>query len=130
VILVVDDVNTGLEHVAYERSEMNKLLKIDSGHLANPTALAFLQDSGIKVQEGFSTDGNALSASFEQYTLGLHSILRSGGIYSAAERYQVSLRALYELATRESARPGRKFIVWISLLAAPFRAGRGGVTRQ
>jgi VWFA-related protein len=123
VILVVDDVNTGLEHVAYERSEMNKFLKIDGGHLANPTALAFLQDSGIKVQEGFSTDGNALSASLEQYTLGLHSILRSGGIYSAAERYQVSLRALYELATRESARPGRKFVVWISpgwpLLSGP-----------
>jgi VWFA-related protein len=123
VILVVDDVNTGLEHVAYERSEMNKFLKIDGGHLANPTALAFLQDSGIKVQEGFSTDGNALNASLEQYTLGLHSILRSGGIYSAAERYQVSLRALYELATREAARPGRKFIVWISpgwpLLSGP-----------
>jgi VWFA-related protein len=114
VILVVDDVNTGLEHVAYERSEIDKFLKIDGGRLANPTALAFLADSGLKVQEGFTDDGNALSASLDQYGVGLHSILRSGGIYSAAERFQVSLKALYELVSRESARPGRKFIVWVS----------------
>ncbi len=114
VILVVDDVNTGVEHVAYERSEIDKFLKVDGGRLANPTALAFLADTGLKVQEGFSNDGNALAASLDQHPVGLHSILGSGGIYSAAERFQVSLKALYELVSHESARPGRKFIVWVS----------------
>lgn len=114
MILVMDDVNTGLEHIAYERSEIHKFLKIDGGRLLNPTALAFLTDTGFSVQDEFSTDGNALSASLDQYKPGLHSILRSGGVYSAAERFDISLKALDQLISRESARPGRKFIVWIS----------------
>ena len=123
VVLVVDDVNTGLEHVAYERSEIDKFLRADGGHLAHPMALAFLTDSGIKVQDSFSSDGNALSAALDQYTVGLHSIPRSSGIYGAAERFELSLKALQELAAREAARPGRKLIVWFSpgwpLLSGP-----------
>jgi VWFA-related protein len=123
VVLVVDDVNTGLEHIALERSEINKFLRTDGGRLAQPIALAFLTDAGIKVQDEFSSDGNATSAALDQYSLGLHSILRSGGIYSAVERFQVSLKALFQLGTREAARPGRKIILWISpgwpLLSGP-----------
>jgi VWFA-related protein len=123
VVLVVDDVNTGVEHIAYERSEIDKFLRADGGHLVHPLALAFLTDSGIKVQDSFSTDGNALSAALDQYTVGLHSITRSSGIYGAAERFELSLRALHELADREAARPGRKLIVWFSpgwpLLSGP-----------
>jgi VWFA-related protein len=123
VVLVVDDVNTGLEHIALERSEIDKFLRTDGGQLAHPIALAFLTDAGIKVQDDFSSDGNALSAALDQYSLGLHDILRSGGIYSAVERFQVSLKALYQLATREAARQGRKIILWISpgwpLLSSP-----------
>jgi VWFA-related protein len=114
VVLVVDDVNTGVEHVAYERSEIDKFLRADGGHLAHPMALAFFTDSGIKVQDSFSSDGNALSTALDQYTVGLHSIARSSGIYGAGERLELSLRALNELAAREAARPGRKLIVWFS----------------
>jgi VWFA-related protein len=123
VMLVVDDVNTGLEHIAYERSEIDKFLKTDGGKLAYPLALAFLTDDGLKVQDDFSSDGNALSAALDKYTLGLHTVLRSGGIYSAAERFEVSMKALFELGTHEAARPGRKIILWISpgwpLLSSP-----------
>ncbi|HEY2547523.1 MAG TPA: VWA domain-containing protein [Candidatus Acidoferrum sp.] len=114
IILVIDDVNTGVEHIAYERSEVDKFLKMDGGHLAHPIALAFLTDTGFQVDDAFSTDGNALVASLDHASVGLHSILRSGGIYSAQERYEVSLKALHELATREAALPGRKFVIWLS----------------
>jgi VWFA-related protein len=123
VILLVDDVNTGVERIAYERSELDKFLRTDGGHLSHPITLAFLTDSGINVQKDFSIDGNALSASLDQYTIGLHSIPRSGGIYSAFDRFQVSLEGLLQLATRETSRPGRKIILWISpgwpLLSGP-----------
>jgi VWFA-related protein len=123
VIFVLDDVNTGVERIAYERSEMDKLLRADGGHLAHATALAFLTDSGIKVQDDFSNDGNALSASLHQYSVGLHSIRRSEGIYGASERFQVSVQALFQLATREASRSGRKIILWVSpgwpLLSGP-----------
>ncbi len=114
VVLVIDDVNTGVEHIAYERSEIDKFLRADGGHLTHPMALAFLTDSGIKVQESFSSDGNALSTALDQQSVGLHSITRSSGIYGAAERFDISLKALHELADREAARPGRKLIVWFS----------------
>jgi VWFA-related protein len=114
VVLVIDDVNTGIEHIAYERSEIDKFLRTDGGHLAHPMSLAFLTDAGLKVQDSFSSDGNALSAALDQYTVGLHSIARSSGIYGAAERFDISLRALHELADREAPRPGRKLIVWFS----------------
>jgi VWFA-related protein len=114
VVLVVDDVNTGITNIAYERSEIGKFLRADGGQLANPIALAFLTDDGIKVQNDFSSDGNALSAALDQYGLGLHTIHRSGGIYSAIERFEISTKALVQLGTREAARPGRKIILWVS----------------
>ena len=123
VVLVVDDVNTGIEHLAYERTEIDKFLKTDGGQLAHPLALAFLSDDGLKIQSDFSSDGNALSAALNQYNVGLHSIRNSGGIYSAVERFQISMKALFELGTHEAARPGRKLILWISpgwpLLSGP-----------
>jgi VWFA-related protein len=114
IVLVVDDVNTGITNIAYERSEIGKFLRADGGQLANPIALAFLTDDGIKVQDDFSSDGKALSAALDQYSLGLHSIHRSGGIYSAIEQFEISTKALLQLATREAARPGRKIILWVS----------------
>jgi VWFA-related protein len=113
-VLVVDDVNAGFANIAYERSEIDKFLRTDGGQLAHPMALAFLTDDGIKVQDELSSDGNELSAGLDKYSLGLHSIRRSGGIYSAVERLQISLKALFELGTSEAARPGRKIILWIS----------------
>jgi VWFA-related protein len=114
MVLVIDDVNTGFEHIAYERSELDKFLKMDGGHLPHPMALAFLTDTGFQVQDSFSTDGNALSASLDQTIVGLHSLPRGGGIYSAEERFELSIKALYQLVNREAAVPGRKFIIWLS----------------
>jgi VWFA-related protein len=114
VIIVIDDVNTGVEQIAYERSEIGKFLKMDGGQLAYPVALAFLADDGIKMQGEFSKDGNALSAALDKYSLGLHTIRRSGGVYSAIERLELSMKSLFELVTNAAARPGRKIILWIS----------------
>jgi VWFA-related protein len=114
VVLVLDEVNTGFAKVAYERSEIDKFLRTDGGQLAHPMALAFLTDDGIKVQGEFSSDGNELSAGLDKSGLGLHSIHRSGGTDSDVERLQISMKALFELGTREAARPGRKIMIWVS----------------
>lgn len=114
IIFVIDDVNTGVEHIAYERSELDKFLKMDGGRLSYPVGVAYLTDTSFTLPDSYSTDGNALSASLDSAFVGLHSILRSGGIYSAEERFEASLKALYELATRTQTMPGRKFVVWLS----------------
>ena len=123
VILVVDAVNTKYETVAYEREEIDRFLRADGGHLAHPTALAIFTDTGMQIQEGFSDDGNALSASLDQYVVGLRTIRRSAAFYGAVERFQLSLNSLRQLAAREALRPGRKVILWVSpgwpLLSGP-----------
>jgi VWFA-related protein len=123
VILLIDAVNTDYQRVAYERNEIDKFLRAEGGHLAYSTALAVVTDTGLQIQQDFSSDGNALSASLDQYTVGLRTVRRDAGFYGAAERYQISLRGLHELIGREAPRPGRKIILWVSpgwpLLSGP-----------
>jgi len=122
VILLVDTVNLAYERVAWERGEIDKFLRANGGRLAHPTGLAFFSDAGTQIQEGFSTDGNELSASLDHYAVGLRDIRRSSQ-YEGLDRFQLSMTALRELAGREAARPGRKIILWVSpgwpLLSGP-----------
>jgi VWFA-related protein len=123
VTLVMDLVNTEAHQMAYARSEINKFFRRNGGRLVQPTALAFLGDSGIDIRDEFTTDGSKLSTQLDHYPIGSPSIPRTGGVYSDLDRFKVSTNALFQLAVREASRPGRKFIIWISpgwpLLALP-----------
>jgi VWFA-related protein len=114
ILLVIDDVNASFSRIAFERSEIGKLLSSDGGNLAHPTALAVVTDTGTQIQSEFSTDGNALTAILGQYTIGQHTTPRSGGVYTAEERYQLSVVALHQIVLHEINRPGRKIVLWIS----------------
>ena len=122
-IIVVDDVNTNFDRVAFERSEIDKFLRADGGNLAFPTALAVLTDAGLQTPGSFSSDGHALAAALDQVHVPLHTVLKSGGVYSAVERFELSLKALYQLASEQAKTPGRKIVLWVSpgwpLLSGP-----------
>lgn len=60
VILVIDAVNAGFTTVASERGQIDKFLRANGGHLPYPTTMAFLNDTGTEIEDGFTTDGNAL----------------------------------------------------------------------
>jgi VWFA-related protein len=124
VIVVIDAVNTGMPSVDFERQSIEKYLRSNGGHLTHPSTIAILTDTGIKLmQDGFTSDGNTLSATLEQQTVSLRSINRSAAFWGAVDRFQISLDAFRELAAREASRPGRKIILWISpgwpLLSGP-----------
>ena len=123
VILVVDAVNNSYQNIAYEKGQIDKFLQANDGRLAHPTALAIVTDTGTQIQQGFSTDGNALSTDLDNFSIGLRSIHRSAGFYGAGERFELSIKALQSMVAREATRPGRKQIVWISpgwpLLSGP-----------
>jgi VWFA-related protein len=122
VVLLIDAVNTNFQNIAFERKQIDNFLQSDGGRLAHPTALAIFSDTGTHVQDGFSTDGNALATVLDQQTIGLRDI-RPDSQWAAQERLQISLEALNQLATKEAARPGRKVIFWVSpgwpLLSGP-----------
>ena len=114
VVIVIDAVNTSYQNIAYERGEISKFLRSNGGHLAYPTTLALITDTGSKMQNNFSTDGNAIDKSLSDSTIGLRDLRRSSGFYGATERLQLSLTAIGQLTAYEAARPGRKIILWIS----------------
>ena len=113
VIVVIDAVNVPYDRVAYERAEVEKFLHANGGRLSYPTSVGFFTDKGIQVQQGFSTDGNELSASVEGYAVGLRDIRRSSQ-YEASDRFQLSINALRALVGSVADRPGRKMVLWVS----------------
>jgi VWFA-related protein len=123
VVVVIDAVNADYQTVSIERTEIEKFLRVEGGHLAHPTALAVVTDKGIKILGEFSTDGNALSAELQKEDVGLRDITRAAGYYGATERLQTSLNALDQLVASELPRPGRKVMLWVSpgwpLLSGP-----------
>ena len=120
--MVIDAVNTSYENIAYERGEVDKFLRANGGHLPQPMALAFFTDTGTQIQSTYTTDGNALSTSFDQYAIGLRNVRRSSQ-YQAQDRLNLSLKALGQIAFHEADLPGRKLIFWVSpgwpLLSGP-----------
>jgi VWFA-related protein len=113
VILVIDAVNTTYTTIAYERGQIDRFLRADGGRLAQPMTLAFFTDKGTQLEQGFSTDGNGLSESFDHYDVGLRNIRRSSQ-YEANDRFQLSMTALRELVEQAAKLPGRKMIFWVS----------------
>ena len=102
IILVVDAVNASFQTVTYERNELKKFLLQNGGQLAQPVSLVIFADTGTKMQQGSSRDGNAQAALYDQHETGLRIINRSQGIYGAAERFTLSLRTLTSLADYEA----------------------------
>jgi VWFA-related protein len=114
VILLIDAVNIDFSRVAYVREEVQKFLRTNGGHLAHPTTIAVLTDKGTQMQKDFSSDGNALSASLDHYTIGLRQITRSTGIWGANDRVQISLTAVRQLTAYAASVPGRTIVLWVS----------------
>ena len=114
VILFIDAVNTGYSNLAFERNQIDHFLRANGGKLAHPTALAIFTDAGVRMQNSFSTDGNAIADSLDQQTVALRTITRSQGFYGAVDRFDLSMRALDQLAKVEAPHPGRKMVLWIS----------------
>ncbi len=123
MVLVVDAVNTSHQTVSIEQAELKKFLLRNSGKLPVPMSLVVFTDTETKMQNGFSRDGNALAAQYDQIETGLRYNTRSSGFYGAAERYNLSLKALSSVMTFEGTRPGRKLVIWFSagwpLLSGP-----------
>jgi VWFA-related protein len=122
-ILLIDAVNIGYTEISQERIQIDKFLRANGGKLTLPIALAVFGNEGIKMQGGYSRDGNAMADALAKYTISLREIGRSAGVEGAEERLNDSLKGIRLLAQYESQRPGRKIILWVSpgwpLLSGP-----------
>jgi VWFA-related protein len=112
VILVIDTVNETHQQVAFMRQEIEKFLRQNNGHLAQPVSLFVLTDDGVDAQRLPSTDGNALAAKANYIDDRLRSIGRAGGTWGAVERFQLSVKTMLDIANAEAKKPGRKLLIW------------------
>ena len=107
VILLLDLVNSTFEQASIARTQIEKFLEQNGGHLAYPTSIMVLTPEGLRIQPRPSTDGSALVG-----VLG-HA---NGAVRSAAlgdvGRFQLSIRSLASIAENETKSPSRKILIW------------------
>jgi VWFA-related protein len=112
IVLVIDAVNADVMKAEHQREGVRKFLQANGGKLALPVSLVTVTDTGILPIEA-SRDGNALVARLDQNVTGLRLVNRNTS-FSGIERFSLSLQALDSMIAQESAKPGRKLIVWVS----------------
>jgi VWFA-related protein len=112
-ILLVDELNTRFEDMAYTRYSVNRLLHRDGIKLDQPTALYILSNDGLHVLQPFTREPAAIDAA-----LRLHGPVipwrTQRNFYLGLERINLSMTALQQIAIASTGVPGHKNIVWIS----------------
>src|SRR5271154_7020844 len=74
VVLVIDAINSDIRTIGYERTQIDRFLRSEGGHLAYPVAIVVATDTGVKIAENFSSDGNALTAAMDRDQIGIRDI--------------------------------------------------------
>jgi VWFA-related protein len=106
MLLVIDAINADGAEVGREREGIKNFLQRNGGRLVLPVSLVTLTDKGMGKLIPASQDGNALAAMLDQNGTGVR--------FSEFERFGLSLKALDTTIAYESAKPGRKLMVWVS----------------
>jgi len=106
-------VNLPFQQVAFVRTEVEKFLKRNGGHLAQPVSIVLFTDVGIRMQPRPSVDGNALAEIVSQIKGHISSINPAMGAEGDLQRFQRSVHQMANIAENEARRPGRKLLVWV-----------------
>jgi VWFA-related protein len=112
-ILLVDELNTRFEDMAYTRYSVNRLLHRDGLKLDQPTALYILSNDGLHVLANYTRDPASIDAALSSHKAVLPWRLQ-GNFYRGIERINISMSALQQIAIASTGTPGHKNIVWIS----------------
>ena len=112
-ILLVDELNTRFEDMAYTRYSVNRLLHRDGVKLDQPTALYILSNDGLHVLANYTRDPASIDAALSSHKAVLPWRLQ-GNFYRGIERINISMSALQQIAIATTGTPGHKNIVWIS----------------
>jgi VWFA-related protein len=114
LIFVVDAVNTTYTNMSLERQQLDKFLHDSGSQLPLPASFVFFTETSTQMQPHPTRDTKELANILDTNQSGFRGVGRSAGYYGAAERMQLSIRALGQLISYESTQPGRKLVLWIS----------------
>jgi VWFA-related protein len=112
-ILLVDELNTRFEDMAYTRYSVNRLLHHDGVKLQQPTALYILSNDGLHVLQNYTRDPAAIDRALRSHKAILTWRLQRN-FYLGMERINLSMTALQQIAIASTGVSGHKNVVWIS----------------
>jgi VWFA-related protein len=113
VIIVLDSVNMAYQAVTQLRLQLQKFLRLNGGHLAQPVSVFVYGSEGLQVQPAPSKDGNALAAMLDTSKGTMRSRATSAGDYGLAEQFSSSVQTVKGVAENEARKPGRKLLIWL-----------------
>jgi len=113
IILVVDTVNLQFQQLSFARGQIDEFLRQNGGRLKQPVTLVLLNEKGIRLQPRPSTDGNAIATVLDGINGAVRVLNEAMGGEGQMERFQVSQRALDNIAQNEARKPGRKLLIWV-----------------
>ena len=122
IVIVIDEVNTGYEKVAYADEGVRQFLLQNNGQLAHHVSLAMFSDSGLQMQKAPLTDGKLMADALQQRGHAVRTIGR-GALGGDQDRMRMSLDAMEALIREVQKISGRKLVIWVSpgwpLLSGP-----------
>jgi VWFA-related protein len=113
VIIILDAVNLPYQAATQLRLDVEKFLRQNGGHLAQPVSVFIFASEGLHLQPAPSKDGNAVAAMLDRSTGTVRSRGTAGDVYGLAEQFQTSVKTLAGIADNEARKPGRKMLIWI-----------------
>jgi hypothetical protein len=90
VIIVLDAVNLPYQPVTRLRLELEKFLRANGGHLAQPVSIYIFASDGLHVQPAPSKDGNTLANLLDESGGTMRARDITGGVYALEEQYKDS----------------------------------------
>lgn len=114
VFLCLDTVNIDFQLVGQVRQRLAEFLKKSGPTLPYPLSFVILTENGTEIQQTPSTNTAELLTDLNSIETRFRTLTRSTGIYGAADRINISLTDLQQVAQAEQAKPGRKLVIWLS----------------
>jgi VWFA-related protein len=113
IILMFDTVNIGDRYVVTVRQAIEKFLRQNDGHLAQPVAVLLMTNLGVTLAAQPSLDGNALATTVEQLQPRLRTIGPAQGAWGDLDRFQFSTKSLDSIVEPAAHVAGKKLLVWL-----------------
>jgi VWFA-related protein len=127
VIFVIDTLNLTPDKSSLAKSEVERFLRRNNGHLAQPVSVYLLSNTGLSSMPQPVADGNALA---EAIALGRDlPVVRQSPAFRVGQTYaengqivrltaggianRSSVKSLASIAIEERRKPGRKLLFWL-----------------
>lgn len=114
-LLILDELNTSFEDMAFARQKMEKYLDAQPAILTQPTTLLAVTNTHFQVIEDYTQDREALRQALKKHLPELPlKYMQSGANGAGAyERMALSLNSLHQIAVAARGARGRKSVIWV-----------------